>query len=98
MKTFIPLKILVIEENDRLRLDLASKLNEQTIPPGTEIIVLFAKKGDVGESPGLATLAEVEKQHIVDVLRVESNLEKAAEILGITTVTLWKKRKIYGLP
>jgi len=46
----------------------------------------------------LATLDEIEKQHITNVLRIEPNLDKAAEILGITTVTLWKKRKTYGLP
>ena len=37
-----------------------------------------------------------EKQHIKQVLAQEPNLERAADILGITSVTLWRKRKIYG--
>jgi DNA-binding NtrC family response regulator len=46
---------------------------------------------------GLVTLAEVERLHINRVLEVEKNQEKAAEILGITKVTLWRKRKEFGL-
>jgi len=44
------------------------------------------------------TLEEIEREHITAVLASEQNLEKAAEILGITTVTLWRKRKQYGIP
>lgn len=43
------------------------------------------------------TLEDVEREHIQRVLQTEENLERAAEILGITTVTLWRKRKEYGL-
>ncbi|MGZ3711000.1 MAG: sigma-54-dependent transcriptional regulator [Bdellovibrionota bacterium] len=46
----------------------------------------------------LKTLGELERENIERVLSVETNLEKAAQILGITTVTLWRKRKEYGLP
>lgn len=45
----------------------------------------------------LCNLEELEKAHIAKVLSIESNQEKASEILGITTVTLWRKRKQYGL-
>jgi DNA-binding NtrC family response regulator len=45
----------------------------------------------------LATLDAVERTHIEGVLKRESNQERAAAILGITTVTLWRKRKQYGL-
>ena len=51
-----------------------------------------------GESGPLKSLAEMERDQIEKVLAVESNQEKAAQILGITTVTLWRKRKEYGLP
>ena len=44
------------------------------------------------------TLEQLEREHIERVLAHESNQEKAAAILGITTVTLWRKRKQYGLP
>jgi DNA-binding NtrC family response regulator len=46
----------------------------------------------------LRTLEEVEREHIENVLSFEANQERAAGILGITTVTLWRKRKQYGLP
>src|SRR5579863_7366500 len=45
----------------------------------------------------LLTLEEVERNQIERVLSIEKNQEKAARILGITTVTLWRKRKQYGL-
>ncbi len=44
------------------------------------------------------SLSELERAHIKLVLEAEKNQERAAEILGITTVTLWRKRKEYGLP
>ena len=44
------------------------------------------------------TLSEWERSHIESVLAVEHNQERAAKILGITAVTLWRKRKEYGLP
>jgi DNA-binding NtrC family response regulator len=43
------------------------------------------------------TLEELEKQHIQKVVAREKNMEKAAKLLGITSVTLWRKRKQYGL-
>lgn len=49
------------------------------------------------ENGTLRTLEEVEMAHIGRVLEAANNLENAAEILGITTVTLWKKRKQFGL-
>lgn len=45
----------------------------------------------------IATLAEVEEEHIRAVLSLGLGLEQAASALGITTVTLWRKRKEYGL-
>lgn len=47
---------------------------------------------------GPGTIEDVERAHIARVLEQEQNQEKAAKILGITTVTLWRKRKQYGLP
>jgi len=43
------------------------------------------------------TIEEMERKHIERALSLESNLEKVAKSLGITTVTLWRKRKEYGL-
>ena len=46
----------------------------------------------------IRALEEIEREHIEKVLSLESNQEKAASLLGITTVTLWRKRKQFGLP
>jgi DNA-binding NtrC family response regulator len=45
----------------------------------------------------LFSLEEAEKRHILEVLAAEPNLDKASEILGITKVTLWRRRKEYGI-
>ena len=57
----------------------------------------FKDKPD-SRDQGLVTLEEAEKRHIEKVLEAEPNLDKAVEILGITKVTLWRRRKEYGLP
>ena len=44
------------------------------------------------------TLKALEREQIERVLATEQSQERAATILGITTVTLWRKRKEYGLP
>lgn len=42
-------------------------------------------------------IEDMERELISQVLSEEKNLEKAAEVLGITKVTLWRKRKEFGL-
>ncbi|WMW67332.1 sigma-54 dependent transcriptional regulator [Nitratidesulfovibrio liaohensis] len=54
------------------------------------------QRGD-GDDARLPTLRELEEAHIRRVLTTERNMERAAAILGITTVTLWRKRKELGL-
>ncbi len=54
------------------------------------------QRGD-GDDGRLPTLRELEEAHIRRVLATERNMERAAAILGITTVTLWRKRKELGL-
>jgi NtrC-family two-component system response regulator AlgB len=49
-------------------------------------------------SPGhLLSLAEMEHQHIIRVLRIARDLDEASTVLGIDPATLWRKRKKYGL-
>lgn len=48
------------------------------------------------ENP-LQSLAEVEKQHIQQVILHTGSLEEAAKVLGIDPATLWRKRKKYQL-
>jgi len=43
------------------------------------------------------TLEELEQQHIRRVLAEAMTLEEAAETLGISTTTLWRKRKRYSI-
>lgn len=40
---------------------------------------------------------DVEKQHIIEVLKIAPTAKEAAKILGISETTLWRKRKQYGL-
>lgn len=50
------------------------------------------------EADDLRSLAEVEKEHIIHVLKqIDGNLGRACEILGITRPTLRKKMDDYGL-
>ncbi|KAF0233422.1 MAG: NtrC family two-component response [Desulfovibrionaceae bacterium] len=50
------------------------------------------------EGPELVTLEELERRHVKAVLAHEGgNKTKAAEILGIDRVSLWRKLKRYGL-
>jgi len=73
-----------------------SKVEEAALPPA----FLSIKQIDTTlntQKEKIKTLAEMEKEHITSVLASEENFERAAEILGITAVTLWRKRKQYGL-
>lgn len=45
----------------------------------------------------LQSLAEVEKQHIQNVILHSASLEEAAKVLRIDPATLWRKRKKYQL-
>ncbi|NVN97678.1 hypothetical protein HXX01_05680 [Candidatus Nomurabacteria bacterium] len=40
---------------------------------------------------------ELERQHIIDVLKLANTTKEASRILGISETTLWRKRKLYGL-
>lgn len=45
----------------------------------------------------ILTIEELEKQHIKDVLKIASSMKEAAQILGISETTLWRKKKLYNL-
>jgi DNA-binding NtrC family response regulator len=48
-------------------------------------------------SPAAATLRAIERQHIARVIAETSTLGEAASKLGVTSTTLWRKRKLHGL-
>jgi transcriptional regulator with PAS, ATPase and Fis domain len=43
------------------------------------------------------SLEKMEEKHIKRVLLYAQTIEEAAQMLGITTATLWRKRKLYNL-
>jgi two-component system, NtrC family, response regulator AlgB len=45
----------------------------------------------------LVSLEEIEEMHIRRVLAAARSLEEAAEVLGMDSVTLWRRRKKYGI-
>lgn len=80
------------------RLTVLASGREMTVD---DLPASFRDPGRVGARAGerdFRSLQEVEREHISRILSLESNQARAAEILGITKVTLWKKRKEYGLP
>lgn len=49
------------------------------------------------EAGDLVTMEELERTHIRRVLAAAKSIEEACRILGMDSVTLWRKRKKYGL-
>jgi NtrC-family two-component system response regulator AlgB len=45
----------------------------------------------------LVSLEKIEEKHIRQVLAATSSLEEAARVLGMDPVTLWRRRKKYGI-
>ena len=45
----------------------------------------------------MPTLNEIEKNYITEVLKTHANPKDAAQILGISLTTLWRKRKEYKI-
>jgi NtrC-family two-component system response regulator AlgB len=52
--------------------------------------------GVVGQTP-LITLDEAEKRHLQGVLEATSSGKEAAKVLGISTTTLWRRRRKHDL-
>lgn len=77
------------------RLAMLSKGREMRLSDLPE--TLLKPRGATKLDSQLVSLGELEKRHVQDVLAKADNLEHAAAILGITTVTLWRKRKEFGL-
>ena len=48
------------------------------------------------QAGGLVTMEELERTHIRRVLASSKSIEEACRILGMDSVTLWRKRKKYG--
>jgi NtrC-family two-component system response regulator AlgB len=49
------------------------------------------------QNSDLVSLQSIEENHIRQVLAATKSLEEAARILGMDSVTLWRRRKKYGV-
>jgi NtrC-family two-component system response regulator AlgB len=58
---------------------------------------LFQLSSAAPASPSSSSLDEIEREQIMRVLAGSPTLQDAAESLGITATTLWRKRKRYKL-
>ena len=77
----------VLSNAEELKLeDLASLFDQKPRPALAETA-----------EPALVSVRQMEVAHIRRVLAQTRTLEQAARILGVTEVTLWRKRKKYGL-
>ena len=52
---------------------------------------------EVPEIGGGHSLEEIEKAHLIEVLRSVPSLHEAASVLGIDKATLYRKRKRFGI-
>jgi NtrC-family two-component system response regulator AlgB len=81
-------RVCVLTDQDEVQLEDLAGLYEAPAPreePGPD---RFA---------ATASMDQVEAAHIRNVLSQTPTFEQAAKILGLTGVTLWRKRKKYGL-
>lgn len=80
------------------RVALLAAGREVTLADLPPALVDSSTPGTAGASDedGILTLREVEARHIRRVLSLGVNLERAADLLGINSVTLWRKRKELG--
>ncbi|MBI4525333.1 MAG: hypothetical protein HY695_16145 [Deltaproteobacteria bacterium] len=59
---------------------------------------LLMRERDFGDKPLKLAVEEAERQHILSVLeRAQGKRGRAAQILGISRKTLWKKLKQLGI-
>jgi NtrC-family two-component system response regulator AlgB len=68
-------------------------ITEELLPDA----VLYARRDSSPESKAITSLEEVERRHIIRVLKASSTMEEAAAALGINSSTLWRKRKHYKI-
>ncbi|MGH7442076.1 MAG: helix-turn-helix domain-containing protein, partial [bacterium] len=81
-------RVCVLGQHEQVQLEDLAGLYESPSP----------EKGEEGpEVDPMNTLVQVEAKHIRRVLSQTKTLEQAARVLGMTSVTLWRKRKKYGL-
>ncbi len=71
--------------------------NEERIGVEHLPVRLAPTKEPVPNIGDLVSLEKIEEMHIRRVLAAARSLEEAAEVLGMDSVTLWRRRKKYGI-
>ena len=104
--------VTITEETKKLLLDYDWPGNVREFETMVKRILVFAKNDTVlpehlpqeinsfkpkPVSQGVQKIDELERQHIIDVLKMAPTTKEASRILGISETTLWRKRKLYGL-
>ncbi len=104
--------ISISEETKKLLLDYDWPGNVREFETMVKRILVFAKENTVLPehlpqeinsfkprqiTQNVQKIDELEKQHIIDVLKMAHTTKEASRILGISETTLWRKRKLYGL-
>jgi DNA-binding NtrC family response regulator len=78
-----------------MALNPSASLRPDDLPADLREASLSAAREESGDWP---SLAEKERRYIIEVMEeVGGNKTRAAEILGIDRVSLWRKLKRYGL-
>jgi NtrC-family two-component system response regulator AlgB len=72
-------------------LSAAETIGPECLPPYLTPAPLLPQVGD------LVSLETIEELHIRQVLAATKSLEEAARVLGLDPVTLWRRRKKYGI-
>lgn len=100
------------EETKKLLLDYDWPGNVREFETMVKRILVFAKEDTVfpehlpqeissfkpkHSTHAVQKIDELERQHIIDVLKMAHTTKEASRILGISETTLWRKRKLYGL-
>jgi NtrC-family two-component system response regulator AlgB len=70
----------------------ASVIHKEDLPDA-----IFRNAPAAAAQSGGASIDELEREHIRRVLAESATLEEAADALGIGVVTLWRKRRKYGI-
>jgi NtrC-family two-component system response regulator AlgB len=73
-------------------LSRAAVIHKEDLPDA-----IFRNAPAAAAQPGGASIDELEREHIRRVLAESATLEEAADALGIGVVTLWRKRRKYGI-
>ena len=91
-------QLAVLCENDVIApADIDAVLPLETAPKAPAHPAAPAAEISDPQAPDQSTLSSLQKQKIMDVLVKASSRKEAAEMLGISKTTLWRKCKQYGL-